>query len=426
MKIAYCLPDQGWVDALRCDNPRDAAHIQQKYIAEGLLARGHAVTWLAPQNLDHVYVNDRTETTLAPRTWTSSLWFGLLSRGIWKVQQLLGIPYLNFFSNLRRYDAFLQVLPGHDMVFERNSLYDSGAAMACKRLNLPYVMFFDADQIAELDFMGKPLKGLLRWRAIQLLRYNLNAANCIVCVTHVSRRHLIMKWHLPADKVVVFPNSVNVDKFRPDLEARTQIRRSFGMNDEPLVIFVGNFYHWHDVTTLVWAFADALKKYPQARLVLVGDGERRTETMQLATTLGLDRAVIFTGIVSHADVPRFIAAADIAVVPYPRMQQEMWLSPLKLFEYMSCGIAGIASAVGQVVDVVEDGGNGLLIPPGDPIALSDALIRLIEDPALRSKLGGRAREDAVRQFSWESYLSRLEALFVKIIQRSRYRATHAP
>ncbi len=94
------------------------------------------------------------------------------------------------------------------------------------------------------------------------------------------------------------------------------------------------------------------------------------------------------------------------------MEREMWLSPMKLFEYMASGKAVVASAMGQVRDVVKDGENGLLVPPGDETALADAVNRLIEDVSLRERLGMQAREDAVRYHSWEQYLSRLEAVFL--------------
>jgi glycosyltransferase involved in cell wall biosynthesis len=137
--------------------------------------------------------------------------------------------------------------------------------------------------------------------------------------------------------------------------------------------------------------------------------------MQRATDLGLDHAAQFTGLVTHAEVPRLLAAADIAVVPYPPMETDLWLSPLKLFEYMASGKAIIASAVGQLTEVVQDGRNGLLIPPGDVPAMTAALQRLIGSPALRSQLGQQAREDAVRKHSWEHYLSRLERVFAAVI-----------
>lgn len=415
MKIAHCLPDQIWVDEMRGQNPHDAAHIQQKYIAEGLRARGHAVTWIAPRGLDEVCVSDLTETELAPRTWTRRRWFDLLSRAVWKIQQLFRVPYLNYFSNLRRYDACLQILPGCDMVFERNSLYNAGAAMACRKLRLPYVMFFDADQIAELDFMGKPLTGWLRWRARRLLRFNLETARRVVCVSETAKRHLMQSWNVPADKLIVLPNAVDVHRFQPDPNLGAQTRASLSLTAaQPLLVFVGSFYQWHDVPTLLRAFARVQKDRPDARLLLVGDGAERGRMTTLAHDLGLGEAAHFTGFVSHAEVVRYVNAADIAVVPVPQMEQEMWLSPMKLFEYMAAGKAVVASALGQIVDVLRDGENGLLVPPGDEAALAEAVSRLMTDVSLRERLGWQAREDAVRYHSWEQYISRLEAVLVNV------------
>jgi glycosyltransferase involved in cell wall biosynthesis len=112
-----------------------------------------------------------------------------------------------------------------------------------------------------------------------------------------------------------------------------------------------------------------------------------------------------------------MSAADIAVVPYPDLNRDLWLSPLKLYEYMASGNAIVASAVGQVANVIQDGGNGLLIPPGDATAMTAALKRLIGDPDLRAQLGTHAREYAVQKHSWEHYLGRLERLFAAVISR---------
>ena len=412
MKIAHCLPDQHWVEEMRGKNPKDAAHIQQKYIAEGLRRRGNSITWIAPQGLDDIYISDLQETKIAPRSWTASRWFQLLGKVVWKIQQLLRIPYLNYFSNLRRYDACLQFLPGYHVAFERNSLYNSGVAMACKKLNLPYVMFFDADQIAELDFMGKPLMGLLRWRASNLLRYNLDVAYRIICVSDVAKKHLMMTWDVPVDKLVVLPNAVDVECFKPDPDLGAQTRASLQLTDHPLIIFVGSFYQWHDISTLLMAFSIVLSKNSDARLLMVGDGTEREVMMKLSDSLAMDGAVQFTGFVTHTEVSRYVNAADIAVVPVPAMKQEMWLSPMKLFEYMASGKAVIATAMGQVKEVIKDGENGLLVPASDEQALADAINKLIEDAPLRNNLGKQAREVAVQNHSWESYLFRLENAFM--------------
>lgn len=411
MKIAHCLPDHHWIEEMRNENTKDAAYIQQKYIAEGLLTRGHTITWIAPQGFDYVCVNDAKETDHALQTWTGNHWINLIGKAVWRIQRLLHIPYLNFFSNLQRCGACLQILPSHNVVFERNGLYNSGVAMACKELNLPYVMFFDADQIAELDFMGKPLKGFLRWRAGNLLRYNLHVARRVICVSKPAKNHLMKKWDVPSDKIVVLSNAVDVERFKPDPKLGAKTRTSLHLKHQPFLIFVGSFYPWHDVVTLLKAFAVVLKTHPEARLVLVGEGAEREKMMKLSADLGLENAVLFTGFVSHTEVSRYVNAADIAVVPMPNMKQEMWLSPMKLFEFMASGKAIVASAMGQIKDVIRDGENGLLVAAGDEMALANAISMLIENTPMRKRLGERARDEAAQEHSWEKYISRLELVF---------------
>jgi glycosyltransferase involved in cell wall biosynthesis len=416
LRIALGFPEWHPFFQVMNNEPADATYVIQGNLARGLMSRGFDLAFMAPINLnDVVYTNDPRQPALASRTWSARSWFNMLSKGAWAIQRLIGVPYLNVFSNLRYYDGFLHALPGIDLVYERNGLYNSGLAMACQRLGIPYVVFFEADQIMELDIVGRPLTGLLRWRARQLLRYNLSVADCVVCVSDVGRQHLVEEWGISAHKIVVFPNAVNVEKFKANAEWRTKIRSQLGLETNPLIIFVGNFFHWHDVVTLLDAFALLVVSHPDARLVLVGDGEQRQAMMQKTDELGLSAMVQFTGAVPHAEVPHYIAAADIAVVPYPPMQQKMWLSPLKLFEYMASGKAIVASSIGQLTDVIQDGENGLLVPPGDVFALAEALKKLIGDAGLNSKLSAQAREDAERKYSWESYLSRLESVFDAVI-----------
>jgi glycosyltransferase involved in cell wall biosynthesis len=300
-------------------------------------------------------------------------------------------------------------------MYERNILYRFGAAMACKRLRLPYILYFEADDILEHDYMGKPITGLLRWRARAAARYNLNAADCVICVSEATRIHLIQNWRISGEKIVVFPNAADVHRFRPDPEASAALRSSLGVDNRPLIFFVGGFYEWHDVKTILDAFAQMLVAYPDACLILVGDGAQRLTMMQHSSDLGISHAVRFTGKVAHAEVPRLMAAADVAVVPYPPINRELWLSPLKLFEYMASGTAIVASAVGQLTEVLQDGYNGLLVPPGDIPAMTDALKKLIGDPFLCARLGQQAREDAVEKYSWDRYISRLDQLFAAVI-----------
>jgi glycosyltransferase involved in cell wall biosynthesis len=106
------------------------------------------------------------------------------------------------------------------------------------------------------------------------------------------------------------------------------------------------------------------------------------------------------------------------------MEEAWWGSSMKLFEYLASGSSIIASNIGeQVSEVIQDGVNGLLVEPGDAAALASALMKLIINPGLRSRLGQRAREDAVMKYSWDQYLTRLESVYEEIIrEKNKYKA----
>ncbi len=409
LRIAFCLPKlTGGADLL-----------QQMQIATGLKGRGHALTFIAPRDLSEtVCTKDLQTPTLAHRTWSRKGWFEIARKATWRAQKLVGLPYLNVFSNLCLLDACLQCLPGHDVVHERNGLYKMGVAMACKQLQLPYLLFFDADDIFELDFLGEPITGILRRRAKQIIRYTLSVANGIICVSQATKTRLVNVWHVHPDKITVFPNGVDVHRFRPYPEERLSFRATLGLDNQPVIIYVGSFYAWHDVATLLDAFVQVLSTYPDARLLLVGDGEQCQTMLDHASNLGIEHAVKFTGRLPQSDIPSLVSAADVAVAPYPKMEHAWWGSSMKLFEYLASGTAVVASNIGeQVSEVIRDGTNGLLVMPGDASALGAVLIRLIADPGLRSRLGQQAREDAVLKYSWERYLSRLENVYDAVINR---------
>jgi glycosyltransferase involved in cell wall biosynthesis len=416
LRIAFCQPElEPLQDAAR-GQAIEAAQIQQARIAAGLDARGHHLTYLAPLGLSQVQCAEDLELPrIAPQTWSASPWFDAISRGAWQVQRLVGVPYLNVFSNYRRLDACLRCLPGHDVVYEYQALYKTGVAMACRRLGLPYVLFFDADQIAEHDFAGTPITGLLRWRARQMVRYNLRTARRVLCVSETARDGLVRDWHVPAEQVVVLPNGVDVELFRPSSEKRSAVRASLGLADQPVAIFVGNFYAWHDVATLLDAFARVVPSIPAARLLLVGSGPTLAAMQRRAVDLGIAAAASFLGRIPHRDVPGLVAASDVAVAPVPLMAGSSWLSPMKVFEYMAAGVATVASRSGQLARVLDDGRNGVLVPPGDAAALATALSTLFGDPTARRRLGAEARRDAVEHHAWEHHLTRLEQVFVDVL-----------
>jgi glycosyltransferase involved in cell wall biosynthesis len=145
----------------------------------------------------------------------------------------------------------------------------------------------------------------------------------------------------------------------------------------------------------------------------VGDGPERSRLEETIATAAFRDAVRLTGAVPHGEVPALLAAMDVAVAPYPRLP-DFYFSPLKVFEYMAAGLPVVASRIGQVAKLIENGVTGLLYEPGDVHALSAALDRLRRQPEFRKSLGRAARDAVLRNHTWDAVVER-------ILERSRQR-----
>ncbi len=140
--------------------------------------------------------------------------------------------------------------------------------------------------------------------------------------------------------------------------------------------------------------------------MIVGDGTERERTQADVTARGLENAVHFTGAVDPSEIPGMLASMDAGVAPYPD-NPNFYFSPLKVYEYMASGIPVVASRIGQISDVIDNGQNGLLTPPDNPAALAAALDRLRQDVGLSMRLAFAGRETVVRGKSWDNIARRV-------------------
>jgi glycosyltransferase involved in cell wall biosynthesis len=157
-----------------------------------------------------------------------------------------------------------------------------------------------------------------------------------------------------------------------------------------VVGFVGSFKAWHGVDFLLKAFVRLYVEDGSFHLLLVGDGPMRAALEEETRRLGLQEAVTFVGSVPHEEVPQYLAVMDVAVAPYPALE-DFYFSPLKLYEYMASSRAIVASRIGQVAEVVADGLTGLLYKAGDSEGFIQCIRQLRSDESLRRELGKNAR-----------------------------------
>ena len=188
-------------------------------------------------------------------------------------------------------------------------------------------------------------------------------------------------------EVATVPNGVDLSAYRQVVAREV---------DVPVVAFVGGFRPWHDPAQLVRAAAELGERGIPVRLLLVGDGPCLPEVLALAEQRGV--AVHSVGLVAPGEVPGLLAQADIAVAPYPA--GEAYFSPLKVAEYLACGLPTVLSAVADLPGLLAPG-EAHLVPPGDEEAFVEALALLAADVKARASMGAAARA-AAQRFTWSA------------------------
>ena len=161
-------------------------------------------------------------------------------------------------------------------------------------------------------------------------------------------------------------------------------------SDTVEVAFVGSFYPWHGVDLLLEAFARARATLPKLHLTLIGDGFSLADGRRRARSLGIDDAVAFSGWVDNDAVGQSLARAHLGVAPY-LASENPYFEPVKIRDYQMAGLPMVASAVGQIPAMLQDGASGILVPPGDVGALAEAIVTLGTNDDLRARMGSAAR-----------------------------------
>ena len=306
------------------------------------------------------------------------------------------VPY--FAHALRFLDAARQRLGAvkPDLLYQRfDPASWAGVALARER-GIPLVLEFNGSEVWIADHWDRPFRH--RALFVNAEAANLKHADLIVVVSEVLRQGLLDRGVDP-ERVIVRPNGVDTDRYHPDVDGRG-VRSRLELGAATVVGFVGTFGMWHGAPVLARAARRVLRERPGVRFLFVGDGRDRQECERILEPCG--EAVRFTGLIPQEAGPEHLAAMDILAAPHVENPDgtRFFGSPTKLFEYMAMGRGIVASRLEQIGDVLEDGATALLVPPGDEAALSGALVRLVDDAALRRRLGGAARARAVERHTW--------------------------
>jgi glycosyltransferase involved in cell wall biosynthesis len=291
-----------------------------------------------------------------------------------------------------------------DFIYQRYARFSWAGVVASLRSRRPLFLEYNGSEVwvgRYWDRVGR-LDLLERYE-----RLNVDAAERIFVVSEVERRNLESRG-VRAEKIVVNPNGVEVERFRPGVGG-AETRRELGLADEDVVAgFVGTFGPWHGVEKLAQAIKGIGKDVP-VRFLLVGTGSLHAEVAKELDSETQTGKVIFTGAVRHDRVPALLDACDILVAPHVPLADgsDFFGSPTKIFEYMAMGKAIVASRLGQIGEVLADGETALLVEPGNVEELGGAIVKLAEAEGLRRHLGERARVVAVKIHTWAHNAARV-------------------
>ena len=230
-----------------------------------------------------------------------------------------------------------------------------------------------------------------------------------VIVCSESMKHEVIKaFSLPADKLLILPNGVKLS----ELDSHTPLRGErdrYALPWEKIVLFAGRHVYDKGVDVLIEAARIILSRRRDVKFVIAGDGPMRFHLMWLASVYGLGEKILFTGRLSDEELYRAYKLADVVVIP---SRYEPF--GIVALEAMASGKPVVASRVGGLSEVVVDGETGILVPPGDPEALAQAIETLLYDPVLAKKMGATGRRRVEALYRWDKVVRFLEKIYRRV------------
>jgi glycosyltransferase involved in cell wall biosynthesis len=304
---------------------------------------------------------------------------------------------LPVFGRIRRFvrEKKIDVLHAHNL---GPLIYAGVATRLIPMRRRPQLVYSDHNQL----FSMSPERA-------RRVRWYLKLADHVIAVSQDLQRTLTERLQAPPERVQVLYNGVDAQRFgRAD---RNKVRRELGIADGDFVVGSAVVLSEHKgIGYLLDAAPAVLAQAPETRFVIAGDGPNRAALEEKARALALGDRVKFIG--HRNDIPDVVAAFDVYVLP--SLTEGL---PLALLEALAVGNPILCTRVGGIPEIVEDGVNGYLVPPGDSAALTDGILRLRADPAFRSAVRERNLKKFAERFTLRTMVEGHARLFGELAAR---------
>ncbi len=364
---------------------KDGQYVHLEEMVSALTELGHEVELVGPRHVETEQFGADAGAVALLKKWMPGAGYEAL-----ELAYALA-DYRGLASAIRRFKP--------DVIYERYNLYFPSGIWAKRRFNLPLLLEVNAPLFEERSrFDGIALPRLARWSEC----YAWQGADVVLPVTQVLADRVISAGVSP-DRVRVIPNGINTEAFS-GLPSPEDSKRQFGLEGRTVLGFVGFMRDWHGLHRVLEYMAQARQR-DSLHALFIGDGPARAGLEERARDLGIADHVTITGVMPRDEVPRALAAFDVALQP----AVVDYASPLKLFEYLALGLPIIAPDSPNIREVLDDGCNAALFRNGDGDSFIECLTRVCEDAELRQKLARGARDTiAARGLTWRRNAERVQ------------------
>jgi glycosyltransferase involved in cell wall biosynthesis len=226
----------------------------------------------------------------------------------------------------------------------------------------------------------------------------LHRARKIIAVSHFTKWELTNYYKIPAHKITVIHNGVDINKFKPAVDKR-KVKAELGFNpDDIAIVSVGRLYARKGLFTLIESMPAVVKRFPNAKFIISGKGQS-DEMHKLnahADRLGVRGNIVFTGYTPDKELPKLYQAAD--VFAFSTFYEH---HPFAVLEALATGLPVVTTTVGGIPETIESGKNGLLVPPFNSKRFSEAILYFLEHQAEATEMGAKARQTVEQHLDWQ-------------------------
>jgi PEP-CTERM/exosortase A-associated glycosyltransferase len=304
-----------------------------------------------------------------------------------------------------------------DIIHAHSPVLDAVPAIRVgRKLGIPVVYEIRAFwEDAAVDH-GSTQEGSLRYKLTRALEtWAVKNADAVTVICEGLRKDLAARG-IPANKITVIPNAVDVEQFEMGGKPDLALKMKLGLGTSRVLGFIGSFYAYEGLDLLIAALPSILKQMPDVKVLLVGGGPQDAALKRQVMTLDLMDRVIFTGRVPHADVNRYYDLVDVLVYPRHPMRLTELVTPLKPLEAMAQGRLMVASDVGGHKELIQDGKTGVLFHAGNAGDLASKVVGLLkyEEGWERMKKNGRQFVETER--NWAASVARYRSVYGGLVK----------